>query len=230
MKVEISRLHYITQDVFGFTHAQLAEFACKGGTDWVQLRVKNKPYEEWLKIAQETKLVCLKYRAKLVINDNVQLAKEISADGVHLGKEDMHPKEARKILGNGFIIGGSTNNTENVRRQMADGCDYIGLGPFRNTTTKEKLNPILGLDGIIKIAEQFGNKIPIIAIGGIKLDDVASLMQTGIHGVAVSSGINLAEDKSAAAGKFVDALISIKKLPLVPLYKGETKQPSTSSI
>lgn len=205
----ISRLHYITQDLPGFSHPQLAELACKGGTDWVQLRVKNKEYDEWLKIAQETKLICLKHRAKLIINDNIQIAKEIGADGVHLGKDDMNPKEARKILGKNFIIGGSTNTMEDVRWQMENGVDYVGIGPYRFTSTREKLNPVLGLDGIRKIAEQFGNKIPMIAIGGIKLEDVESLMQTGIQGVAVSSGINLTEDKSKTVRRFISALKKI---------------------
>ena len=210
----ISRLHYITQDLPDFSHAELAEFACKGGANWIQLRVKNKSYEEWLKIAQETKLVCLKYSSKLIINDNVQIAKEISGDGVHLGKDDMNPKEARKILGNNFIIGGSTNNMEDVRRQMADGCDYIGIGPFRFTSTKEKLNPVLGLEGIKKIAEQFGNKIPMIAIGGIKVEDVESLMEIGIHGVAVSSAINLSENKIEATKKFKHELHELARINL----------------
>ena len=202
----ISRLHYITQDLPDFSHAELAEFACKGGADWVQLRVKNKSFDEWKKISEEIKLVCLRYRAKLIINDNVQIAKEISADGVHLGKEDMDPKEARKILGNNSIIGGSANSMEDVRRQIADGCDYIGLGPFRHTATKEKLNPILGLEGIKAIAEKFGNQIKMIAIGGIKPEDVESIIQTGIHGVAVSSAINLGEDKSEMTNRFFATL------------------------
>ena len=210
----ISRLHYITQELPDFSHSELAEFACKGGANWIQLRVKNKSYEDWLKIAQETKLVCLKYGAKLIINDNVQIAKEISADGVHLGKDDMNPKEARKILGNNFIIGGSTNNMEDVRRQMADGCDYIGIGPFRFTSTKEKLSPVLGLEGIKKIAEQFGKQIPMIAIGGIKLEDVESLMEIEIHGVAVSSAINLSENKIEATKKFKHELHELARINL----------------
>ena len=206
----ISRLHYITQDLPNFSHAELAEFACKGGANWIQLRIKNKSYEDLLKIAQETKLVCLKYGAKLIINDNVQITKEISADGVHLGKDDINPREARKILGDNFIIGGSTNNMEDVRRQMADGCDYIGVGPYKFTSTKEKLNPVLGLEGIrstTKILKTFVvSTPPLIAIGGIKLEDVELLMQTGIKGVAVSSAINLAEDKTEATLKFVTSL------------------------
>ena len=96
----ISKFHYITQNIKTFSHPELAEFACKGGADWIQLRVKNKSFEEWLKIAVETKSVCKKHTAKLIINDHVLIAKEIDADGVHLGKEDMNPEDARKILGN----------------------------------------------------------------------------------------------------------------------------------
>lgn len=202
----IPRLHYITQDLPDFSHPQLAEFACRGGADWIQLRVKNKSYDKWLMIAQETKIVCLKYGANLIINDNVLIAKVVGAYGVHLGKEDISPKEARKILGDNFIIGGSSNTMDDVRRLMADGCDYIGIGPYRFTSTKEKLNPVLGLQGIKTIAEKFGNQIPMIAIGGIKPEDVESLMQTGIHGVAVSSGINLAVDKSEMINRFFAAL------------------------
>lgn len=203
----ISRLHYITQDLPDFSHSQLAELACKGGADWVQLRAKNKSYEDWLKIARETKLICKKYGAKLIINDNVQIAKEIQVDGVHLGKEDMNPREARKILGNNFIIGGSSNTIEDVKRLMENGVDYIGVGPYRFTSTKEKLNPVLGLKGIANIITQLPNyPIPIIAIGGITLEDIEPLMQTGIHGVAVSSAINLAEDKSGMVKSFLNAL------------------------
>jgi thiamine-phosphate pyrophosphorylase len=127
----------------------------------------------------------------------------------------MRPKEARKILGNNFIIGGSTNTMNDVRQMMDDGCDYIGIGPFRFTSTKEKLNPVLGLDGIKKIAEQFGNKIPMIAIGGIKWEDVESLMRTGIHGVAVSSAINLAENKTAETKRFL-ASLGMTKATMLP--------------
>ena len=201
----ISKLHYITQDVEGFTHPELAELACKGGADWVQLRVKGKSFDEWLKIAEETRVVCKKYGAKLIVNDNVQVAKAISADGVHLGKEDMSPKEARKILGGNFIIGASSNTMEDVKRLMANGVDYIGIGPYRFTSTKENLNPVLGLDGIQQIIKNFKNFVicpPLIAIGGIIVEDVPLLLGTGIHGIAVSSAINLSENKIEMTKKF----------------------------
>jgi thiamine-phosphate pyrophosphorylase len=206
---KISRFHLITQDIADFSHEELAEFACKGGADWVQLRVKNKSYNEWLKIAEKVKSVCKKYGAKLIINDNVFIVKEISADGVHLGKEDMNPKEARRILGNNFIIGGSANTIEDVRRMTDARVDYIGIGPFRFTNTKENLNPILGLSGIKKIAEQCRKEkinIPLIAIGGIKVEDIEPLLETGIYGVAASSAINLSENKIEATKKFCSKL------------------------
>lgn len=202
----ISRLHYITQDIPDFSHAELAELACKGGANWIQLRVKKRPFDEWLRIAEETKKICLKYGAKLIINDSVEIAKRIGADGVHLGKEDMSPKEARKIMGKNFIIGGSTNTKEDVKRMIEYKCDYVGIGPFCFTFTKEKLNLILGLNGIKLIADEFKNQIPMIAIGGVKLKDVEPLMQIGVHGVAVSSAINMADDKIAEMKKFIHVL------------------------
>lgn len=200
----ISKLHYITQHVEGSAHAALAEEACRGGVDWVQLRVKGSGHEAWLSIAREVKVVCEKYNAKLIINDNVQVAKEIEAYGVHLGKEDTSPIEARKILGNDFIIGGTANTLEDVRRLEECGVDYIGLGPYRFTETKEKLSPILGLEGIVAIAA--ATKLPVIAIGGIKQEDVRMLMEHGVHGIAVSSAINLAANRADAAAKFCAAV------------------------
>lgn len=206
----ISRLHYITQDMLDLSHAQLAEHACKGGADWVQLRVKNKSYSDWLKIAQEVKLVCLHYNAKLIINDNVKIAQEINADGVHLGKDDMNPLEARRILGEKSIIGGSTNTFEDVKRQIKNKCNYIGLGPFKFTSTKEKLNPVLGLEGIKKIAEEFAGKIPIIAIGGITKEDIQPLLKTGVYGIAVSSTINLSAHQANTTQNILSEILSMK--------------------
>jgi thiamine-phosphate pyrophosphorylase len=194
----ISRLHYITQDnVFGYTHAQLAEEVCMGGAEWVQLRVKKKGYSEWKEIAEDVQRVCKKYKAKLIINDNVRIAKEISAAGVHLGKSDLDVAEARKILGEGFIIGGTANDFMDIEKLSDARVDYIGLGPFRFTKTKENLSPILGLEGftsIMQACKESKIEIPVIAIGGILPSDIAKLLKTGVFGIAVSSGINMAED------------------------------------
>jgi thiamine-phosphate pyrophosphorylase len=205
----ISRLHYITQDIAGFTHAELAELACRGGVDWVQLRVKNKNEEEWIEIAAATQKICKRYGAKLIINDNVFIAKEIKADGVHLGQQDMSPKEAREILGKGSIIGGSTNTPEDVRWMVQQEVDYVGIGPYTFTSTKDKLNPVLGIEGIRAVIGHCTTEkinIPFIAIGGIRIEDIPLLLDAGAHGIAVSSGINKAENKSEAAAGFLKIL------------------------
>jgi thiamine-phosphate pyrophosphorylase len=198
--MQISKLHYITTDPV------YAELACQGGADWIQLRVKNKSDDEWRSIAEETKSICRKYGATLIINDNVMLAKSIGADGVHLGKEDMPPDEARQILGPDFIIGGTANTFEDIKRLTMLKVDYIGLGPFRFTQTKTNLSPILGLDGYrVRMKKCAGEKIqmPIIAIGGIRLDDVDALLATGIYGIAVSSAISEPGDISSATQAFI---------------------------
>lgn len=208
-KTMISTFHYITQDVDGFSHPQLVELACKGGAKWVQLRVKEKPFEELFHIAKEAKAICIKYDSKLIINDNVQVAKDVEADGVHLGKEDMPVAEAREILGTDTIIGGTANTFEDIQQLHAAGADYIGLGPYRFTVTKKNLSPVLGLEGIRDIVKQCkaaGIHVPIIAIGGIQIEDMEKLMETGIHGVAVSSAINLAENKSEIVRQFLVSL------------------------
>jgi thiamine-phosphate pyrophosphorylase len=207
----ISKLHYITQEIEGKTHAQLAEEACIAGVDWVQLRVKNKSYAEWKAIAIETLSVCRKHNAKLIINDNVELAKEINANGVHLGKEDISTAEARKLLGSNFIIGGTANTFEDIKLH-APNVDYIGLGPFRFTSTKEKLSPVLGIEGYTQIINKCrANNIttPIIAIGGITSNDVSTLLNSGVYGIAIASAITFSKDKRETISQF----LAVLKLP-----------------
>lgn len=201
--MKISNLHYIT------TSAKAAELACRGGVRWVQLRVKNLPAAEWRQRALDVQAVCRHHGATLLVNDNPALAREIGADGVHLGKADMPPAEARVLLGPKFIIGGTANTFADIEGLVAAGVDYVGLGPFRFTATKEKLSPILGLAGYTEILGQCraaGFAVPVIGIGGVGLADVAALLATGLHGVAVSGAIGGAADPAAAAGFFVTEL------------------------
>ena len=207
----ISRLHYITQDIVGVPHQELTLNACIAGIDWVQLRVKNRSYNEWLDIANKTEMICRKYHAKLIVNDNVVIAKAVKADGVHLGKTDMSPREARQELGSNAIIGGTANSFEDIKQLNDEGVDYIGLGPFRFTYTKENLSPVLGIDGYKKIIEQCkknGITVPIIAIGGIKIEDIKPLAETGIYGIAVASAISSAPNMFEAAKRFKNKIIS----------------------
>ena len=202
----ISKLHYIT------THPQDAELACRGGVRWVQLRLKNTPYPAWRQLALDTQAVCQHHGATLIINDNPQLALEIGATGVHLGQQDMSPAEARALLGSDFIIGGTANTFAHIEKLVAAGVDYIGLGPYRFTTTKENLSPILGLVGYEKLLAQCqaaGFTVPIIGIGGIGLADVATLRVAGLHGVAVSGAISNAANPTATAAQFMEAASSL---------------------
>lgn len=204
----ISDFQYITQEVPGYLHSELAELACRGGVDWVQLRVKGASCKIWREFALQVKTVCQKHNATFIINDNVELAKEIEADGVHLGRKDMDPAEAREILGNNFIIGGTANTFDDIEHLLEQQVDYIGLGPLRFTATKKDLSPVLGLDGIKTIVGLSAVRliVPIIAIGGIKLNDIEELIETGVHGIAVSSAINLAEDKLTMTEQFLEQL------------------------
>ena len=201
--MKINALHYIA------TNPEAAELACQGGVRWVQLRVKNQPHAIWKQLALETQAVCRRFGATLLINDNPRLAQEIGADGVHLGQADMPPAEARDMLGARFIVGGTANTFADVQRLVAAGVDYVGLGPFRFTSTKEKLSPILGLAGYTETMRQCraaGLTVPVVGIGGIALEDVGELLATGLHGVAVSGAIGGAAKPEDAARLFIRQL------------------------
>jgi thiamine-phosphate pyrophosphorylase len=199
------KLQYITQEIAGKSHWQLAEEACRAGVRWVQLRVKNMPLEEWKEIAMKTKAITDQYQATLIINDSLQVALAAGAHGVHLGKQDMSVAEAKKQVPTGFIVGGTANTFEDIIRLAEEGADYIGLGPFRFTTTKEKLSPVLGLEGYSQIMQQclLSNiSVPVVAIGGIVPEDLPKLMETGIAGVAVASAIAHGTDKKDVVDQF----------------------------
>ena len=198
--MEISNLHYLVSDPDDIDAAAVR------GIRWIQLRVKNEPYAEWKKLALEAQARCKIYHATFIINDNPALALEIGADGVHLGQQDMPPAEARALLGPGFIIGGTANTFADIERLAVAGVDYIGLGPFHFTNTKKNLAPVLGLAGYQQQLAQCraaGITVPIVAIGGILLDDVPPLMATGLHGVAVAGGITDSKDIRGAIYGFL---------------------------
>ena len=151
---------------------------------------------------EETALIvqkmCKDYGATFIIDDHVLLTKKIKADGVHLGKNDMPIAEARRLLGDSFIIGGTVNSLDDVRATLQSATpDYLGCGPFRFTSTKKNLAPILGHEGyrnIIREMKEGGIRIPLVAIGGIRKEDIPELMADGVHGIALSSSILRAEN------------------------------------
>ena len=192
---EIS-LQFITHFTERYSYLDSVRIALEGGCKWIQLRMKEASTEEIIPIAKEAKAMCHKYGATFIIDDHVELVKQIEADGVHLGKNDMPIAEARKLLGRNYIIGGTANSFEDIQKHYENGADYIGCGPFRFTTTKKNLSPVLGLEGYQRIVSQMkeaGINLPLVAIGGITRDDLPSLMQTGITGIALSGSILRAE-------------------------------------
>ncbi|MDY8135025.1 thiamine phosphate synthase [Aquimarina sp. 2201CG5-10] len=183
------RIQYISQGNTPEDHLYNIEQVCKAGGRWIQLRLKDVDMATYLNTALKCREICDQYDAIMIINDNVGVAKAALADGVHLGLEDMNPIEARKVLGENYIIGGTANTLENCMQHIVDKVDYIGLGPFRHTTTKKKLSPILGAHGYQEILSEIRNQnseIPIVAIGGIKIEDIETLIQSGVSGIAVS--------------------------------------------
>ncbi|MGO4289182.1 thiamine phosphate synthase [Chitinophaga sp. RAB17] len=190
----ISTLHYISQPA----HTDNILAACDAGCKWIQLRIKNETAETVLPVAEAVKKICDSYQASLIINDYPQVAVAVGAAGVHVGKLDMTVAAARAITGNNMIVGGTANTLEDILQHVADGASYVGVGPYRFTTTKQNLSPILGLSGYQQILQALRQKnisIPLIAIGGILLEDIPALMEAGVYGVAVSGLITQASDK-----------------------------------
>ncbi len=171
--------------------------ALLGGCRWIQLRMKNATDDEVRPTAIEAQRLCREAGATFIIDDRVELVRELRADGVHLGKNDMPIVAARQLLGPGFIIGGTANTFADVKAISEAGGDYVGCGPFRFTTTKEKLSPILGLDGyrhIVSRMQAEGICIPIVAIGGIEADDIQPILATGVTGIALSGAVLRADN------------------------------------
>jgi len=189
----MEKLQYISQ---GFTIEDQElniRKALDNGIKWIQVRWKNAPENEFIRLCEISKKLCADNQSVCIINDYVQIAKDIDADGVHLGLKDTSIEISRQILGKNKIIGGTANSISDVLQRMNESCDYIGLGPLRFTSTKEQLSPILGFEGYQKIIQTLKEKsleIPkIFAIGGVVLEDIQFLQQIGIYGVAVSGQI-----------------------------------------
>lgn len=202
-------IQFITHSNNRYGYVDGARLALEGGCRWVQLRMKEATEAEFMAAAAEIGRLCKEHGATFVLDDHVEWVEKTGADGVHLGKNDMPIDEARKILGNDKIIGGTANTFEDVERLYRQGADYIGCGPFRFTTTKKNLSPVLGLEGYQHIVDQMkshGINLPIVAIGGILESDIKSILATGVSGIAVSGGILNAENPAEEMQRFLKYL------------------------
>lgn len=202
-------LQYISHFTPQIGYAEGIRMALEGGCRWIQLRMKDAPAEEIIACAEEVLPLCRRHGAKFLLDDHVELVRQLGADGVHLGKNDMPVDEARKILGPDIIIGGTANTIEDIIRLHKQGADYIGCGPFRFTTTKKNLSPILGLDGyksIVLKMKELGIALPIVAIGGITVEDIPAVMETGVSGIALSGAILGAPDPVEMTARIIETI------------------------
>ncbi len=185
-------LQFITHknDRYGYVEGAIEALA--GGCKWIQLRMKEATADELREAVKILKPACAEKEAILVIDDHVELVAELDVDGVHLGKNDMPSAEARRLLGEKYIIGATANTIEDIRALAVQDVDYIGLGPYRFTETKRNLSPVLGVEGYRRIMEACraeGIEHPVVAIGGITIDDLQPLMDAGVSGIALSGTI-----------------------------------------
>ena len=192
-KIDYSLYLVTDRDILGDRNlCKAVEDSIKGGVSIVQLREKFVDDETFLKIAKEVQKITKKYNIPLIINDNVKIAKEIDAEGVHIGQSDKPLEETRKILGKDKIIGVSVGSLDEALKAQKGGADYLGIGTIFYTGTKKDINEPLGIEKLKTIVENIS--IPSVAIGGIHLDNIEEVMKTGVNGVAVISEILGKED------------------------------------
>lgn len=203
-------IQFITHSNTRYDYVEGARLALEGGCRWIQLRMKDAKEVEFLLAAKQIGAMCKEYGATFILDDHVEWVGITGADGVHLGKNDMPVDEARNQLGPNRIIGGTANTFEDVERLWRQGANYIGCGPYRFTTTKKNLSPVLGLDGyrhIISKMKAHDINIPVVAIGGILQPDIKDVMATGVSGIAVSGAILNAENPVEEMKRFIDSLL-----------------------
>ena len=182
-----------------FTHEELAELACAGGADMIQLRDKELAEDEFTRVAARVREICRQYGARLIINDHVRVARAVGADGVHVGRGDMPVKAAREFLGADAIIGTSAGSLSEAHETEASGADYIGFGHIFATSSKAKAIPPVGVEALAAVC--VGIKLPVMAIGGINEGNLAEVMEAGAWGIAVIAAVCAARDpRSATAG------------------------------
>lgn len=202
-------LQFITNTKSILTPAEQIKAVIAGGGRWVQIRMKDASDEEITKVVEEIKPLCIETETFLILNDRVELAKKLDVGGVHLGKNDMLPSKARMILGPAAVIGVTANTFEDIIAVRSLDIDYIGLGPYADTRTKENLAPILGIEGIRNLCTEMEREeinISHVAVGGINLEDVTPLMETGVNGIAVSGAIANSSDPEKTTRDFLKKL------------------------
>jgi thiamine-phosphate pyrophosphorylase len=203
----LGRLHVITDEVLQtrYSHAEVAELALAGGADAIQYREKRALLtRELVANAGAIAEACRSAGATSIIDDRADVAAAVSASGIHLGRDDLEVGAARRLLGDGFLIGGTANSIEEARRVFATPVDYVGIGPVFGTASKANPAPVMGLETLAAICAE--SPVPVIAIGSITVATVEAVLDTGAYGIAVLSGITCAPNPTAAARDYAERI------------------------
>lgn len=195
---QIGRLVVITDTRIQsrFTHEELALLACEGGAHVIQFRDKEMPDEEFARVAQRIVEICRAHKAQMIVNDRVEIAKQVEAHGVHVGRGDVRVQDARVVLGTWAVIGTSASNADEAQRAHRAGADYIGVGHVFATRSKAKPDPPIGLKTLENACRNTSR--PVIAIGGINATNAEDVIRAGAHGIAVIAAVCAAKDPRAA--------------------------------
>jgi len=204
----LPRVHVITD--LPHTPPEMIDEIVSAGADAVQVRAKHLTDRELYELAQDV-VRTVGARAKVIVNDRLDIALAVGADGVHLGLDDLPVARARRLAPAGFLIGGTCRNVQHARQAYADGADYVGVGPIYPSTTKTGLPEPLGFDALSAISEI----IPAIAISGITAERVPEVMAAGAHGVAVIAAVSRASDPPRAARDVVAAVRAATPAPSI---------------
>ncbi len=195
---KIGRLQILTDVILQnrFSHLDLTAMAISGGADAIQFRQKTGSTRKMIDIARSMKEMCVKTGVTFIVNDRIDIAIAVEADGVHLGQDDFPAPLARKLLGSDKIIGGSASTIAEAHKCLSDGVDYIGFGPVYPTTSKDDAGPVTGMTILKQVVKEI--PLPIIAIGGVTADNTPEVMLAGAHGIAVISAVCCQEDPEEA--------------------------------
>ena len=184
-----SKLYPITDvEISGLSHAEQVSRLIAGGAMLIQLRDKHSSPRQFFQDAEEALVVARSHGVQIIINDRLDIALALRADGVHLGQSDLTPDAARKLLGDTAIIGFSVHDVEQVKTAARLPIDYLGIGPVFHTATKDNPDPVIGVEGLRRAREAAG-EIPLVAIGGITLDNASRVLDTGVNAIALISAL-----------------------------------------
>lgn len=207
----IEKLQYITNDIPRLTHIEQAQLACEAGAKWIQYRCLSKTDDELLGDINAIAELCDDWGTTLIVTNHIHLNGKADIQGFHIEDENTDFVALRREVGNDVTLGGSAHTEEAIRKLATQGADYLFFGPFSVSANGLDSLSALEIDGYSVIKKLSDLDIPVLAAGGIKLYDVDTLMQTGIHGIAVSNAIYAADDFIDAYQDFYDAVKSIER-------------------